>query len=74
VIKIHQDHCGILYRMNLASDEPILVVRVQNSTPEPDGTIKEYFLRVPPNMMRARQAVAWTFGLSEEEYAPLAET
>jgi len=74
VIKIHQDHCGILYRMNLASDEPILVVRVQNSTPEPDGSIKEYFLRVPPNMMRARQAVAWTFGLSEEEYAPLAET
>lgn len=74
VIKIHQDQCGILYRMNLASDEPILVVRVQNSTPEPDGTIKEYFLRVPPNMMRARQAVAWTFGLSEEEYMPLVET
>ena len=74
VIKIHQDQCGILYRMNLESDEPILVVRVQNSTPEPDGTIKEYFLRVPPNMMRARQAVAWTFGLSEEEYTPLVET
>jgi hypothetical protein len=74
VIKIHQDPCGILYRMNLKGDEPIMVVRVVNSTPEPDGIYKEYFLRVPPNMLRARQAVAWTFGLTEEEYFPLAET
>jgi hypothetical protein len=74
VIKIHQDPCGILYRMNLKGDEPILVVRVINSTAEPDGIFKEYFLRVPPNIMRARQAVAWTFGLSEEEYTPKAET
>ncbi len=74
LIKIHQDDCGILYRMNLKGDEPILVVRVINSTPEPDGTRKNYFLRVPPNMMRARQAVAWTFSLNEEDYHPLAET
>jgi len=74
VLRIHQDAAGILYRMNLESDEPILVVRVMNSTPEPDGTIKEYFLRVPPNMQRAKQAVAWTFGLTEEEYDPLVET
>lgn len=74
VLKLHQDKAGILYRMNLESDEPILVVRVQNSTPEPDGSIKEYFLRVPPNMVRAKQAVAWTFGLTEEEYEPLQET
>jgi hypothetical protein len=74
VIKIQQDDCGILYKMNLPSEEPIIVVRVKNSTPEPDGTIKEYFLRVPPNMQRARQAVAWTFGLTEEEYQPLIET
>jgi hypothetical protein len=74
VVKIHQDECGVLYRMNLRGDEPILVVRVINSTAEPDGIFKEYFLRVPPNMLRARQAVAWTFGLPEEEYFPLAET
>lgn len=74
LIKIHQDDCGTLYKMNLQGDEPILVVRVINSTPEPDGTRKNYFLRVPPNMMRARQAVAWTFGLTEEEYHPLQET
>lgn len=73
-IKIHQDKCGTLYRMALRGDEPILVVQVVNSTPEPDGIFKEYFLRVPPTMQRARQAVAWTFGLSEDEYFPLAET
>jgi hypothetical protein len=74
VAKMHEDQCGILYRMQSKEDEPILVVRVANSTPEPDGTIKEYFLRVPPTMQRARQAVAWTFGLTEEEYQPLVET
>jgi hypothetical protein len=74
VAKVHEDGCGILYRMQSKEDEPILVVRVANSTPEPDGTIKEYFLRVPPTMQRARQAVAWTFGLTEEEYQPLVET
>ena len=71
---MHQDSSGILYRMNLRGDEPILVVRVVNSTAEPDGTFNEYFLRVPPNIIRAKQAVAWTFGLTEEEYEPLAET
>ena len=50
------------------------MVRVRNSTPEPDGTYKIYRLRVPPWIQTARQAVAWTFGLSEEEYAPLEET
>jgi hypothetical protein len=74
VKKIHQDQCGTLYSMNLRGDEPIFVVHVINSTPEPDGTYKEYFLRVPPSMMRAREAVAWTFGLSEEEYFPLTQT
>ena len=32
-----------------------------NSTPEPDGTRRTYFLRVPPQMRTAREAVAWTF-------------
>jgi hypothetical protein len=73
-VKLHQDDCGTLYRMNLPGDEPILVVQVINSSPEPDGTFKEYFLRVPPNITRARQGIAWTFGLSEDEYYPLVET
>ena len=39
------------------------MVEVVNSTPEPDGSRKTYFLRVPPTIGTAREAVAWTFGL-----------
>ena len=74
VKKIHNDQCGTLYSMSLRSDEPIFVVHVVNSTPEPDGTYKQYFLRVPPSMTRAREAVAWTFGLTIDEYMPLVQT
>jgi hypothetical protein len=41
-------------------------VQVTNATPEPDGTHRAYWLRVPPGMRTARQAVAWTFDLDEE--------
>jgi len=36
---IHRDAVGILYRKELADDEPIVMVRVLNSTPEPDGVM-----------------------------------
>jgi hypothetical protein len=71
---VHADTYGTLYRRDVAGQEPILMVRVKNSTPEPDGTIKTYRLRVPPWIETAKEAVAWTFGLSEERYAPLQET
>jgi hypothetical protein len=50
------------------------MVEVVNSTAEPDGSRKRYWLRVPPEMQTAREAVAWTFGLSEREYDPTTET
>jgi hypothetical protein len=50
------------------------MVRVKNSTPEPDGTYKEYFLRVPPTIKTAREAVAWTFEMDENEYKPKFES
>lgn len=79
---IHEDKFGKLYRKPAPegenewenSDEDLVVVQVTNSTREPDGTYRQYFLRVPPGMQRARQAVAWTFGMSEEEYQPAFET
>ena len=99
----HQDEFGILYRRELANDEPIVMVRVLNSTPEPDGSLsmeeamqvfgeakvkrqltilgwdkparwKEYWLRVPPNMQTAHEAVAWTFGKTPATYNPDWET
>ena len=55
-------------------EEPVVMVEVLNSTPEPDGTQKTYFLRVPPKLRTAREAVAWTFGLSGSQYRPEKET
>lgn len=35
---------------------------------------RRYFLRVPPEMIRVRQAKAWSFDMDENEYAPIVET
>jgi hypothetical protein len=72
--KLHEDECGILYSKEMDGDEDFTVVKVINSTAEPDGTYKNYFLRVPPGTRTARAGVAWTFGLEEDEYEPLEET
>lgn len=40
-----------------------------------DSTTRQsYFLRVPPEILRSGEAVAWTFGLDEELYKPESET
>ena len=70
----HTDATGTLYRIDLPNAEPLVLVHVTNATPEPDGTSRKFFLRVPPDMARARQAVAWTFGLREDQYAPVVES
>lgn len=36
---IHRDAVGLLYRKEVRDDEPIVMVRVLNSTPEPDGVM-----------------------------------
>ncbi len=38
------------------------------------STERHYFLCVPPTMRTAQEAVAWTFGMSEQEYDPNTET
>ena len=73
-VKIDEDSCGVLYRKDFLLDEPLKMVKVLNSSPEPDGTYKYYYLRVPPDMMTAREAVAWTFGMTADEYHPDKET
>lgn len=67
---IHEDETGKLRRIDVPDDpeEPIVVVEVLNSTPEPDGSIKTYYLRVPPTTRRAKEGVAWTFGVDEKHY------
>jgi hypothetical protein len=63
---------GTLYEVRLPEDDPEGVARyvqVQDASTE-----REYFLRVPPTIQTAAEAVAWTFGLFAEEYHPADET
>jgi hypothetical protein len=85
---INTDDFGSLYCKPIADDEDLVMVKVVNSTPEPDGSYKDYFLRVHPELrpllanqelgdpqeMTARNAVASSFGLRGEDYAPLVQT
>jgi hypothetical protein len=83
---VHEDETGRLWRRDVdriqraaspwwrPTEEPVVMVEVRNATPEPDGSRKTYYLRVPPTMTTAREAVAWTFGLGTVDYRPAAET
>lgn len=73
---VHQDKFGSLFIETTPhrDDEPLAMVKVVNSTPEPDGSYKEYFIRVPPEITSARDAIAWTFGLNGDEYDPSQQT
>ena len=71
---IQKDKFGELYRKDVAGDEPIVMVRVQNSTPEKDGSRHIYWLRIPPTIKTAKEGIAWTFGVSSKEYTPLSKS
>ena len=64
-----EDETGILWRKRWFEGDSWAAVEVVNGTPEPDGTYKHYYLQVPPTVRTPREAVAWTYGLSEHEYA-----
>jgi hypothetical protein len=68
---VAHDHCGALWHVSLdrwGRETRQAVVEVENGTREPDGTRRKYFLPVPPSMQSPREAVAWTYGLSTEQY------
>jgi hypothetical protein len=71
---VDRDETGVLWRIDLPGDEPTVMVEVVNSTPEPDGAHRTYWLRVPPQTRTAREGVAWTFGLPADEYRPERQT
>src|SRR5690606_18677748 len=68
--KIHSDRCGELYRREMRDDEPILMVKLLNSTPERNGTRRTYWKRVPPTIKTAHKAVAWLHNRTPETYLP----
>lgn len=56
---VDQDKDGLgfprrLLRIELRDDEPLVMIEVTNSTPEPDGTHRLYHLRVDPNAYNGR--------------------
>jgi Domain of unknown function (DUF6745) len=76
---IDEDATGRLWRWQPVHPvgrpwEPVVMVEVDNATPEPDGTFRRYFLRVPPEIRSARAAVAWTFHLEAGQYHPAQQT
>ena len=73
-VPVDTDRFGTLYHVRVRGSEPLALVRVINATPDADGRRREYFLRVPPEVPTARDAVAWTFGMTAEEYDPGVET
>lgn len=71
--RICSDEVGVLWHLE-DPREPMVLVEVRNSTAEPDGTFKTYFLRVPPDTRSPREGIAWTFAMTEEEYEPMVQT
>jgi hypothetical protein len=73
--RICEDETGILWRRNWSYLGSTVgswaAVEVTNATAEPDGSRRHYFLRVPWRISTAREAVAWTYGLTPEQYAGL---
>jgi hypothetical protein len=82
--EVHRDEFGVLYRKDLEGDEPIIMVEVEDSYAQGDGTRHKFMLRIDPQCrpmlangeygepqdLTARNAVASTFGKRGEEYAP----
>lgn len=71
---VSKDSVGELYEKLIKGEETIKMVKVLNSTLEPDGTRKPYFLRVPPRIKTAKEAIAWTFQVEAKDYQPAKET
>jgi hypothetical protein len=86
---IARDEYGELLSADVGDTEPYVFVRVLNSTPEPieykpaageygewvgKRWAKYYTLRVSPHCKTAKEAVAWTYEMTAEEYAPCRQT
>ena len=75
VSRVAEDETGVLWR-KLWNFRGVTIgswtaVEVTNGTPEKDGSHRRYFLRVPSAMRTPREAVAWTYGMTPDEYAGL---
>ena len=72
---LSRDETGILWGMTWTYRGVTLdawcAVEVVDGTPGADGHYRRYIIAVPAGMRTAREAVAWTYGLTAEQYAGL---
>ena len=73
---VGSDKCGTLWRLRPSrkkdgNKDAMALVEVHNGSLDPDGTRKTYFISVPPECETAIEAVAWTYGLTPEQYGAL---
>jgi hypothetical protein len=68
---VHAHEMGELFSIGVFGDPDgcVNAVRVTCSS-----TGRKYFLRVPPSIKRADDAVAWTFGFETANYRPVVES
>jgi len=63
-----------LYKIDLAEDEPLVVLHVIDPAKKRLGLPADVFLRVPPATETCEQAVAWSFGFdAQKDYCPIRE-
>jgi hypothetical protein len=68
---IHQSKRGMLMEVDLPGDPERVAHYLKVRDP---STGRRYYLRVPPSITIADEAVAWTFGLDTATYQPDQET
>ena len=66
---VHEDDTGQLWKCGFIDDEELALVRVIDAS-----TDRIYWLRVPPEMSTAKEAVAWTFSMEATDYNPQVQT
>jgi hypothetical protein len=71
--RVATDECGVLWRLAFRDDEPLVLVEVVDGSRQSGGT-RTCWLRVPPQTRTAREGVAWTFGLTDDQYHPFVQT
>jgi hypothetical protein len=73
--RVSRDETGVLWKSNWYHRGVTIgswcAVEVVNGTPEPGSSYRHYILRVPEHVRTAREAVAWTYGLTAEQYTAL---
>jgi hypothetical protein len=74
-ICVSKDETGVLWRRRWSHRGVTIgswtALEVMDGTPLADGARRRYVLRVPSHLKTAREAAAWTYGLTAGQYAKL---